>query len=70
MSQIKVLAVKQLEIDEDDEQHFENDIVSTRFVLFQDLTDEDLEMLYEQSPDFVMEKRPDFVARKYPRKLH
>lgn len=41
-------------------------VISSRFVPFEELDDETLQMLYEQSPDFVMEKRPDWVKVHYP----
>ena len=41
-----------------------------REVAYKDLSDEDLEFLFTQSPDFVIEKRPDWVKKHYPNKLN
>jgi len=36
-------------------------IVSCEFVKHEDLDDDTLEMLFEQSPEWVMEHRPDWI---------
>lgn len=41
-------------------------VISSRFIPYEELDDETLQMLYEQSPDFVMEKRPDWIQKHYP----
>lgn len=67
---VSVLAVQESDeiIDPDDIP--ENGIVDYKFVLIQDLSYDELEMLFEQSPAFVMEKRPDFIRQHHPEALH
>lgn len=41
-------------------------VISCEIVAYEDLDDDTLEILFEQSPDFVMEKRPDWVKKHHP----
>lgn len=66
----KVLAIAECDDFIDPNDIPENGIVDYKFVLIQDLTYDELEMLFEQSPDFVMEKRPDFIKQYHPEVLH
>lgn len=43
-----------------------NGIISSQFILFTEMDDETLQILYEQSPELVMEKRPDWIKKHYP----
>lgn len=45
-------------------------VVSCQIIPYDQLSDEDLEMLFEQSPDWVMEKRPDWIQKHYPNKVN
>ena len=48
----------------------QNGVVSCQIIPYDQLSDEDLEILYEQSPDWVIEKRPDWVKQHYPTALN
>lgn len=63
MKNNKVVAVKVIEQDMLDP---ENGIVSCEFVLFEDMDDDVLEVIYETDPELIATKRPDFVKRRYP----
>lgn len=45
-------------------------VISSEFVLFKDLSDDVLEMIYENDPQWVMEKRPDYIQRIHPNKVN
>lgn len=44
----------------------QNGVISCEEIAYADLDDATLELLYEQSPDFVMEKRPDWIQKHKP----
>jgi hypothetical protein len=41
-------------------------VISCEIIPYAELDDDTLEVLYEQSPEFVMEKRPDWIKEHYP----
>lgn len=67
MSEPKVIAIKVVgELDELEAADFPDGVVSSTFVLFEDMDHETLTILWEQSPDLVLTHRPDWVKQHYP----
>lgn len=44
-------------------------VISCEIVPFDELDDDTLQMLYNQSPDWVIEHRPDWVKIHYPNSI-
>ena len=66
----KVIGVKELDETIDEADVPDDGIVSSRFVLWENMLDEDLDCIFENDPELVIAKRPDYVARRHPAKLH
>lgn len=45
-------------------------VLSVKEIPIAELSDETLEDIFQQSPDFVCEFRPEWVRKNHPEKLH
>ena len=66
---VTVVAIVPVEDEAVDPRDYPDGIVESKVVLFKDMDDDTLEILFQQSPELVFEKRPDWVAKKHPEKI-
>lgn len=65
----KVIAVENLgKIDSSDIP--KSGIIDSRFILFSEMDDETLHLLYENGKELIIEKRPDWVKKHYPKEIN
>lgn len=66
----RVVGVELIEENVDPKEISANGIVSSEFIRYEDMDDDLLNLLWEQSPDTVLEHRPEWVLLHHPEAIN